>query len=85
LDVSKYENTHSDRPYSKERRGHSRVLDGRSYRQADYDKRHYLVVANIKGRIEGLQKLHVEGFYLKKMKEVEVKRTVVLRSQTEEP
>jgi hypothetical protein len=56
---------------------HSSVLDVRSFRAADCDMDHYLVVAKIRERIavnkQGKQKLHVEKFNLKKLNEVEGK------------
>jgi hypothetical protein len=60
-----------------DRRRHSTVLDVRSFRAADCDTDHYLVVAKIRERIavnkQGSHKFHVERFNLKKLNEVEGK------------
>jgi hypothetical protein len=60
-----------------ERRRHSSVLDVRSFRTADCEMDHYLVVAKIRERIavnkQSLHKVHMEKFNLKKLNEVEVK------------
>jgi hypothetical protein len=60
-----------------DRRRHSSVLDVRSFRAADCDTDHYLVVANIRDKIavnkKGSHKFHMERFNLKKLKEVEGK------------
>jgi hypothetical protein len=56
------------------RRRHSSVLDVQSFRAADYDTDHFLVVAKIKERLavnkQGSQKYRMERFNLKKLNEV---------------
>jgi hypothetical protein len=58
-----------------DRRRHSSVLDIRSFRAADSDTDHYLVVAKIGERIavnkQGSHKFHMERFNLKKLNDVE--------------
>jgi hypothetical protein len=60
-----------------DRRRHSSVLDVRSFRAADCDMNHCLVVAKIRERIavnkQGSHKFHMEGFNLKKLNKVEGK------------
>jgi hypothetical protein len=60
-----------------ERQRHSSVLDVRSFRAADCDMDHYLVVAKIKERKavnkQGSHKFHMKRFNLKKLNEVEGK------------
>jgi hypothetical protein len=60
-----------------DRRRHSSVLDVRSFRAADCDTDHGLVVAKIRERLavnkQGLHKFHVERFNLKKSDEVQGK------------
>jgi hypothetical protein len=60
-----------------DRRRHPSVLDVRSFRAADCDTDHYLVVAKIKERLavnkQGSHKFHMERFNLKKLNEVEGK------------
>jgi hypothetical protein len=60
-----------------DRRRHSSVLDVRSFRAADCDTDHYLVVAKVRERLavskQGSLKFHMETFNLKKLNEVEDK------------
>jgi hypothetical protein len=60
-----------------DRRMHSNVLDVRSFRAADCDIGHYLVVAEVKERLavnkQSSQRFHMEGFNLKKINEAENK------------
>jgi hypothetical protein len=60
-----------------QRRRHSNILDVRSYRGADCDTDHYLVVAKVGERLAvNMQRLHrfnMERFNLKKLNEVEGK------------
>jgi hypothetical protein len=61
----------------KDRRRHSGILHIRSFRAADCDTDHYLVVAKIRGRLavnrQRSHRFHMENFNLKKLNEVEVK------------
>jgi hypothetical protein len=63
-----------------DRRRHSSVLDVRSFRAADCDTNHYLVVAKVRERLavnkQRSQRFHMERFNLKK-----VKSNIMLRSQ----
>jgi hypothetical protein len=58
-----------------DRRRHSNVLDVRSYRAADCDTDHYLVVANVRERLAGNKqrshRFHMERYNLYKFNEVE--------------
>ena len=57
-----------------DRRWNSSILDVRSLRGADYDSDHYLVIAEVRGRCAVLkqaeQKLDVEGFNLRNLREL---------------
>jgi hypothetical protein len=59
------------------RRRHSSILDVRSFRGADCDSDHYLVVANVRERLAVgkplVKKMDVERFNLKQLNEEEVK------------
>jgi hypothetical protein len=59
------------------RRRHSNVLDVRSFRAADYDTDHYLVLVKVKERLtmnkERSHTFHIEGFSLKKLNEAKGK------------
>jgi hypothetical protein len=58
-------------------RWHSSILDVRSFRAADCDTDHYLLVANVRERLEvskqTAHRIHMERFNLKKLNEVEGK------------
>jgi hypothetical protein len=60
-----------------DRRRHSNVLDVRSFRAADCDSDHYLVVAKVRERLavnkQRSHKFDVERFNLKKLNDVESK------------
>jgi endonuclease/exonuclease/phosphatase family metal-dependent hydrolase len=61
-----------------DRRWHSIILDVRSFRGADCDTDHYLVVAKVRERLavskQAAQKFDVERFNLKKLSELEVRK-----------
>jgi hypothetical protein len=60
-----------------DRRRHSNVLDVRSFRAADCDRDHYLVVAKVRERLavnkQRSYRFRMERFNLKKLNEVEGK------------
>jgi hypothetical protein len=60
-----------------DRRRHSSILDVRSFRGADCDSDHYLVVAKVRERLavskQMVKKMDVERFNLKQLNEEEVK------------
>jgi hypothetical protein len=59
------------------RRLHSTTLDTRSFKEADYDSAHYLVVAEIRKRLsvskQMVKKMDVERFIVNKLNGEEVK------------
>jgi hypothetical protein len=60
-----------------DRRRHSGILDVQSFRAADCDTGHYLVVAKVRERLvvskQRTHRFHMERLNLKKLKEVEGK------------
>jgi hypothetical protein len=66
-----------------DRRWHSSVLDVRSFRGADRDTDHYLVVAKVRERLavskQAAQKFDAERFNLKKLSELEVRKEYQLK------
>jgi len=61
-----------------DRRRHSSILDVRSFRGADCDTVHYLVVAKVRERLainkQAAQNFDGERFNLRKLNELEVKK-----------
>jgi hypothetical protein len=66
-----------------DRRWHSNILDVRSFRGADCDTDHYLVVAKVRGKLvvskKAAQKFDVARFNLKKLSEPEVRKQYQLK------
>jgi hypothetical protein len=58
-----------------DRRRHSSVFDVQSFRAADFDTDHYLVVAKVRESMgvskQTMNRFHMEGFSLKKLNKVE--------------
>ena len=69
-----------------ERRWHSSILDVRSFRGADSDTDHFLVVAKVRERLavnkQSVQNFDKERFNLSKLNELVVKNIIRLRLQT---
>jgi hypothetical protein len=69
-----------------DRRGHSSILDVRSFRGADCDSDHYLVVAKVRERLavskQMVKKMNMERFNLNQLIEEEVKNSIRLQSKT---
>jgi hypothetical protein len=65
------------------RRWHSSILDVRSFRGADCDTDHYLVVAKVRERLavskQAAQKFDAERFNLKKLSELEFRKQYQLK------
>ena len=61
-----------------DRRWHSSVLDVRSFRGADCDTEHYLVIANVRERLavgkQAAQRFDRQRFNLRKLNELEVRK-----------
>ena len=61
-----------------DRRGHSSILNVRSFRGADFDTDHYLLVANIRENLvvskQTSQRFGGERFNLRKLNELEVRK-----------
>jgi hypothetical protein len=66
-----------------DRRRHSNILDVRSYKAADRDTDHYLVVAKVRERLavnkQRSHRFHMERFNIKKLNKVE--SNIMLRSE----
>jgi hypothetical protein len=67
-------------------RRHSSVLEVRLFRAADCDTDHYLVVAKVRKKLavskQTIHRVHMERLNLKKLNEIRLKRSIVLKSQT---
>ena len=69
-----------------DKRWHSSILDVRSFRGADYDTGHYLVVTKVREILavikQAAQKFDGERFYLRKLNELGVRKQYRLKLQT---
>jgi hypothetical protein len=69
-----------------DRRQHSNILDVRYFRGADSDTDRYLVVAKVRERLavskRAAQKVDKERLCVKKLDEVDVKKSIKLQSET---
>jgi hypothetical protein len=69
-----------------DRRRHSSILDMRSFRGADCDTDHYLVVAKVRERLavskQGAQKIDTERLNVEKLNEGMLKNSIRLQSET---
>jgi hypothetical protein len=84
-DVHKYTSTSDVKTHNQTdhvligKRRYSNIVDVRSYRGANCDTDHYVVVAKVRHRVSvskrATQKFHMERYNLKKINDVEVKRT----------
>jgi hypothetical protein len=67
------------------RRWHSSILDVQLFRTADCDTDQYLVMTKVRERLavskQTVHRVHMEMFSLKKLNEVEVKSSILLKSQ----
>jgi hypothetical protein len=66
-----------------DRRWHSTILDVRSFRGADFDTDHYLLVAKVRGRLavskQDAQTFDAERFNLKKLSKLQVRKQYQLK------
>jgi hypothetical protein len=66
-------------------RWHSSILDVQPFRAPDCDTDHYLVVAKVTEKPavskQTMHRVHMERFKLKKLNKVEVKSSIVFKSQ----